>query len=242
MQSSRANASLLYGVVLVLLLALGLLYFLRSSAFNVTEIQIQGAHAVQPQEVLRLAEVARGQNLLLLDQEALKRKVSLHPLVRTVQLQRKLPHTLIVRITERVPSALVLVSKGVIEVDSQGVFLRRLEGWPAKDYPVISGVQVPDTAGPGQTLALAPLQAALQLLGQAPAGLLPQIGELHVSEVGQMTLFLTSGVEVRLGHNTQWEEKLAALLALLNDPGYKSVENTVAYIDFTAAKPVIGRS
>ena len=228
--------------MLILLLVLGSVYFLRSSAFSITEIQIQGTHLAQPQEVLRLAEFARGQNLLLIDQEAIKRKISLHPLIQTVQLQRKMPHTLTVKVTERTPSALVLVPKGVVEVDNQGVFLRRLEGWPTQDYPLITGVQVPDTAGPGQTIAVATLQAALQLLGQAPAGLLPQIGELNVNQVGQMTMFLTSGVEVRLGHNTQWKEKLAALLALLNDPGYQSVEKTVRYIDFTAAKPVIGRN
>jgi len=85
------------------------------------------------------------------------------------------------------------------------------------------------------------LTAALGLLGQAPPELLSQIGELHVDNSQQMTLYLRSGVEVRLGQASDWKPKLSALFQLVSDDGYKSFQQGVRYIDFTAAKPVIGR-
>jgi cell division protein FtsQ len=133
------------------------------------------------------------------------------------------------------------VPKGVLEVDAQGTFLRRLESWPKTDHPVITGISLAETIGPGQNLSNPSLTAALSLLGQAPKDLLGQIGELHVNSIQQITLYLTSGVEVRLGQAKDWKDKLNALLQLINDKEYKSFQQGVRYIDFTAAKPVIGR-
>lgn len=240
MEPKKTSTAFLYGAILVILLALGLSLFLRSSYFAIQQVKIEGLHQIPQTEIDRLSSSAKGQNLLLLDQEGLRKKITLHPLVQSVEFKRQFPATLIVQVTERTPAALVIVPHGVIEVDEKGMFLQRSEGWPEKSYPVINGIAVPDTAGPGQELKLPGLVAALQLLQEAPKDLLPVIGELYVNPIQQMTIYLTSGVEVRLGQAQDWKDKLVGLNQLLNDAGYKSFEKGVRYIDFTAAKPVIG--
>ena len=241
MQPKKMNTSFLYVAVLTILLSLGLALFLRSSAFVVQYVTVQGLKLIPTSEILKLANGVQGQNLLFFDQEGLSYKILLHPLVQGVQFQRKLPHTLLIQVTERTPVALVVVPKGIVEVDGQGTFLRRLESWPKTDQPVITGINLTDSIGPGQNLKNPSLTATLSLLGQAPAGLLAQIGELHVDPLQQITLFLTSGVEVRLGQATDWKDKLNARFQLVSDKGYTSFQQGVRYIDFTAAKPVIGR-
>ena len=241
MQPKKMNTSFLNVAVLTILLALGLTLFFRSSAFAIQHVTVQGLKIIPESEILKLANGVQGQNLLLFDQETLRTKVSLHPLVKSVQFRRKLPQTLVIQVTERSPVALVAVPKGVLEVDEQGTFLRRLESWPKTDHPVITGINLADTVGPGQNLSNPSLTAALLLLGQAPPELIVHIGELHVNAVQQITLFLDSGVEVRLGQANSWKDKLNALFQLINDKEYKSFQQGVRYIDFTAAKPVIGR-
>ena len=241
MQPKKMNTSFLYIAVLTILLSLGLTLFLRSSAFGVQLLTVQGLKLIPESEILKLANGVQGQNLLLYDQEGLRYKILLHPLVQSVQFRRKLPHTLIIQVVERTPVALVVVPKGVVEVDKEGTFLRRLESWPKTDQPVITGINLTDTVGPGQNLKSPSLAAALALLGQAPTELLAQIGELHVDPTQQITLFLTSGVEVRLGESDNWKDKLNSLFQLVSDEEYKSFQQGVRYIDFTAAKPVIGR-
>lgn len=241
MQPKKMNTSFLYVAVLTILLSLGLALFLRSSVFAVQQVMVKGLKLIPESEILKLANGVQGQNVFLFDHEALSHKISLHPLVQSVQFQRKLPQTLIIQVTERTPVALIVVSNGVLEVDAQGVFLRRLESWPKADHPVITGINLADTVGPGQNLGNPSLTAALRLMGQASPELLAQIGELHVNPVQQMTLYLNSGVEVRLGQANDWKDKLNALLQLISDKGYKSFQQGVRYIDFTAAKPVIGR-
>lgn len=241
MEPKKMNASFLYVAVLTILLSLGLALFLRSGAFAIQHITVEGLSLISENEILKLSDGIQGQNLLLFDRKALQYKISLHPLVQGVEFQRKLPNSLVIQVAERTPSALVVVPKGILEVDSEGTFLRRLESWPEKDYPVISGVELADTAGPGQNLSNSLLTAALHLINQAPPDLLAQIGEVHVNAVEQITLFLTSGVEVRLGQADDWKDKANALYQLISDKGYTSIQQGVRYIDFTAAKPVIGR-
>jgi len=241
MQPQKMNTSFLYVAVLTILFSLGLALFFRSSAFTVQHVLVQGLKLSQESEILKLANGVQGQNLFLFDQEELNHKIKLHPLVQSVQFQRKLPQTLVIIVTERTPVAMVVVPRGVLEVDAQGDFLRRLESWPTNDLPVLSGITLKDTVGPGQNFANSSLTAALNLLEQAPSGLLSQIGELHIDAIQQMTIYLISGVEVRLGQANDWKTKLNALFQLICDNEYKSFEQGVRYIDFTATKPVIGR-
>lgn len=241
MEPKKTTTSFLYASILMMLLALSLTLFLRSSYFAIQQVKIEGLQQIPENEIQRLTTEEIGQNLILLEQDRLEQKVSLHPLVESVEFQRQLPKTLIVRVKERTPVALVVVSRGVVEVDEKGIFLRRREGWPNQSYPMINGVSIPDTSGPGQELNIPGLQAALLLIGQAPQELLPSIGEIYVNPIQQMTLYLTSGVEVRLGKTNDWTIKLKALYDLLKDEGYNTFQNGVRYIDFTAAKPVIGR-
>lgn len=241
MEPKKMSAAFFYVAVLVILMAAGLTLFLRSSYFTIQNVRIEGLQQIPPLEIDRLTSSAKGQNLVLLDQDSLRKKVTLHPLVQSVQFKRQFPKTLVVHVTERMPVALVVVPKGVVKVDDEGIFLQRSEGWPEKSYPVINGVALPDTAGPGQKLRLPGLDVALLLLREAPKELLPVIGELYVNPIQQITIYLTSGVEVRLGQAQDWKDKLVGLNQLLNDTGYKSFEKGAKYIDFTAAKPVIGR-
>lgn len=241
MQPKKANASFLYLMVLIILVSLGVVFFLRSGFFSVQKLDFKGLSNIPIGEIQKLAGPVQGENIFLFDQNVLSRRLNLHPLVQNVSFQRKLPRTLIIQVTERIPFALVLVPKGILQVDSQGVFLRRLESWPNKDNPVINGISIPESAGPGQNISTPPLTSALLLLGQAPKALLPLIGEVYVNSIQQITLFLTSGVEVRLGQAEDWKTKLASLFQLLSDKDYQSFQQGVRYIDFTAAKPVIGR-
>ena len=234
-------ASLFFIAVPVVLFSLILVFFIRSGAFAIQNVTVQGVKLSAESEILKLSEDIQGQNLFLFDQELLKHKITLHPFIKNVQFQRKPPHTLDIAVTEREPAALVAVPHAVLEVDVEGTFLRRLESWPKTDHPVISGIEQEDMVGPGQTFTNPFLTDALALLREAPPELAGQIGELHVDTSRQMTLYLTNGIEVRLGQNDDWKSKLNALNELINSADYQTFEQGVRYIDFTATKPVVGR-
>jgi len=239
--ANKTNTSLVYFTLLVILLAIAVVLFLRSDAFSIETVSIIGTERIDVGEIEQLASGIKGQNLLLFDRDELRQKIKLHPFVKDVDFKRSYPHTLVIDVEERNPIALVVAGNGVVEVDEAGTFLRRFETWPASDLPVISGVVIPDTAGPGQPIDDPLLRKCLMLIQEAPPALLPIIGEIHINAIEQVSLMLTGGVEVRLGDAETWADKLKALVQLLADEGYKQIEHEVRYIDFTAAKPVIGR-
>jgi len=187
-----------------------------------------------------LLGAVQGENLFLVDTSALGHKVTLHPLVERAAFERRLPHTLVLKIVERRPVALILDRDQVIEVDKTGTILRYQEAWPDLDCPIITGIAIPDTSGPGQVLQDPGLHRALTCLAAAPAELLPQIDEVHVAELGFTTLYLKSSIEVRLGFNENYAGNLKLLNELIKSDEYVKVASSVRYIDLTSGKPVLG--
>jgi cell division protein FtsQ len=133
--------------------------------FRVRRVEIDGARYVSPDEIVSRLRIDTTASLFD-DVGPLERRVRLHPSVRDVRIERKLPGTLLVRITENPPVAFVQAASGLLAVDATG---RSLPVDPATadvDLPVLA---VRDTL-------------ALRVLGevreQAPA-LFARIGEVR---------------------------------------------------------------
>jgi cell division protein FtsQ len=54
-------------------------------------------------------------------------------------------------------------------------------------------------------------------------------------------IYLTSGIEVKMGIGNDYALKLKLLKELLASTDFKVLEKAVKYIDLTAGKPVLGR-
>lgn len=241
MPQMKPNNTFLYFAALICLLAVALSMFSKSDFFSVDNVRFEGLNHVAEDEIMRLLGTVKGENLFLIDTKALAQKVKLHPLVDHAEVKKELPGTIVFTIQERLPIALIHTKDGMIEVDSQGILLRFYDTWPKKDCPVITGIEVPDTLGPGQKISSIQLEKGLLLLGQAPEGMTSIIGEVHLAVDDQIFLYLTSGKEIRLGYSEEYTSKLNLLNELLNSSEYKSVEKAIKYIDLTAGKPVLGR-
>lgn len=241
MSQIKSNTSFLYIAALICLLAVGLFMFTKSDFFMVQEVRIQGLDNVAQEEIVKLLGTVKGQNLFLTDTKSLAQRIKLHPLVEVAIVKKQLPVTIVVDIQERVPVALILNEDGVVEVDKQGTILRFHETWPKTSSPVVTGVVVPDTIGPGQKVVNDQLEKVLLLLGQAPLSMIPLIGEVSINKEEQVFLFLNTGMEVRLGHSEEYAGKLNLLNELIYNEEYKSIEKSIKYIDLTAGKPVLGR-
>jgi len=240
LSQTKSNMSFIYIVALICLISVALFMFSKSDFFLVKDIRFEGLSNVAENEVLKLSGTVKGENIFLVDTGALAARVKLHPLIEQAEVQKKYPGTLIVKVSERLPAALVNNNDAMVEVDSEGIILRFYDTWPQKDRPVITGVEVPETLGPGQKIPGTQLEHALLLIGQAPADLKVKIGEIHTEE-GQINIFLITGIEVRLGYGDDYSGKLSLLMELLESTDFKILEKAIKYIDLTAGKPVLGR-
>jgi cell division protein FtsQ len=109
----------------------------RLDFFRVRRVEIDGARYVSPDEIVSRLRMDTTQSLFD-DVGPLEKRVRQHPSVRDVRIERKLPGTLLVRITENPPVAFVQAASGLVPVDAAG---RSLPVDPATadvDLPVLA--------------------------------------------------------------------------------------------------------
>jgi cell division septal protein FtsQ len=151
-------------------------FFRRMAFFRVKHIEVVGARYVQPREILERLRVDTLASVW--DPSGpLERRVAGHPLVREVRVGRKLPGTLVVRLVEHIPVALVPTANGFRAYDERGVQL------PIE--PTAADVDAPILARPDA--------AMLRLLGaartQAPE-LYRRLSEVRREGAGGVELLL----------------------------------------------------
>ena len=145
----RQLVVLLRNAVLLLagIIALGVLYRRTQSdgRFAVRHFEISGTQHTTPADVQVVRQRYLGTNLFHLDIAGLRRDVSTLPWVSRVEIEKKLPDTLRVRIVERVPIALVQTDDSIRYVDDRGVAFAMLSPSAGdSDLPLISSSQPAD--------------------------------------------------------------------------------------------------
>lgn len=151
-------------------------FIYENSAFAIHHLDVQTDGYVSTEQLRHWAGVKLQQNLLALDLARVKRDLELVPVVQAVTIERALPNTLRIRVTEREPIARVVFPRGaeneaeVFLIDADGYVMlplrphQRTSGVPTNgDLPLIVGVAANDLR-PGKQVELPRLLAALQLI------------------------------------------------------------------------------
>jgi len=92
------------------------------SFFRVRHVEVNGYRYLQPPDVLKRLRIDSTTSVWT-DLSELEHRVKTHPLVKSVTVDRNLPGTLVVHLTENVPLAYVAAAGGLRAVDSDGRFL-----------------------------------------------------------------------------------------------------------------------
>ncbi|HEU4641369.1 MAG TPA: FtsQ-type POTRA domain-containing protein [Gemmatimonadaceae bacterium] len=106
------------------------------SYFQLHRIEIYGRHYIQPADVLARLRVDTNTSIWT-DLGVLERRVASHPQVRSVEIERKLPGTLVVRLVENAPVAFVPDARGLRVVDAAGRALPIDPSRTSVDLPVV---------------------------------------------------------------------------------------------------------
>ena len=121
----------------------------NSSRFDISEIEVSGAHVVSPAAVAQLTGL-RGQNIVQADLEAARLPILALPMVREVELSRSWPNAVKVVIVERRPWGRWRANNIVWAIDREGVILEGVA--PPASGPIIT-----------QTSALPPVRAGQRI-------------------------------------------------------------------------------
>ncbi|MBR1777999.1 MAG: cell division protein FtsQ/DivIB [Alphaproteobacteria bacterium] len=123
------------------------LFFLHNTALTadlrLNEVYVRGRFKTSQKELLDTLHVERGMPITAVDLQRSREALQRLPWVKTVHIERRLPHILYVQIKERIPVA-VWQNKGVYRpVDSDGqpieTFVKKLNG-----LPLVLGTDAPE--------------------------------------------------------------------------------------------------
>ncbi len=153
----------------------------ENSEFAIRHIDVQTDGVIATDQLRRWSGVRLGENLMALDLGSVKRNLELVSTIDSVSVERVLPRTLQIRVTERQPVAQVDVPRAgpaggievtVFQLDADGYVMQPLDprlcvmplAQVRDQLPVITGLNVYQLQ-PGQRVDTPQALAALQLIG-----------------------------------------------------------------------------
>lgn len=141
---------LLVFVALSALCLVGYRGLLSSPLLQVTRIQVNGCQQLDPQAVIQQAEIPSGVNILSLDLDGVRNRLTQHPWIAAAAISREIPDRIRIEIEERKPVALVKGHQFYL-ADQQGDCFARAAPSEHAGLPIITGLD-PGTLGSGCNL------------------------------------------------------------------------------------------
>jgi cell division protein FtsQ len=196
-----------FGVLTLAGLCLGLVVLyhqlLTCSTFcikDINNIEIVGAKSLSRATLLRQARLGPGVNLLAIRPGRVEQALMAHPWIARAEVSRKWPHSLMVRIQERDPVALVQIKKKLFYMDHQGILFKPLSPGDPHNFPVITGLnpeQFRHSAGDLPEVVAQIFQLMAVLKKNPPPLNLENISEIHADLERGFTLY-ANGLKVPL--------------------------------------------
>ena len=191
-RAAFATLKSLCAVLLILAGREGARHLLASRAFELKNVEIEGCTHARPDEIRALVRRASMRNMLDIELAEVRRLAESHPWVRHADIRRRLPDTISLAVTERIPAGVALLAGRPMLVDEEGAVLAECGtvGLPC-DSPVMTGLDplAPDARAERIARGVAALRAVERL---APA-LGSRVSELDLSDAGQPALRLSDG-------------------------------------------------
>jgi cell division protein FtsQ len=190
-----------------------------SDEFRLATIDVRGNVVLTDEEVTSLSGLANGMNLLAVSVPAVERALASSPRVDRAQALRLLPDRVLIRLSEKLPVALVETPEGPVEVAADLTVLPSVARTPGVDVPVVTGARVDLEAG--AKVEDEGLVGALELLARARAisgALWMDISEVRIAPGSGLIIYtVADGAEVRVGSGALDSNGLRRLALVLDD-------------------------
>ncbi|HHW06603.1 MAG TPA: FtsQ-type POTRA domain-containing protein [Clostridia bacterium] len=221
----------------IIVVSLSLFYFIQSPFWAVEAVTVRGNSFIPAGELRELAGIPLGINIFKVDFYQAEQHLLLHPLVKEVQLMRKLPREIQIVVSERTPKAVIPFNDGFYQIDGEQHVLRSVPTVSDSSLPLITGLEVGDLS-PGQRLSSELLGEALALVDKLPPALRELVAEIDLSQQDTIFLHTVDGVKVNFGDSNRIDEKAALMEEILQTTLINRAD--LEYVDLSfAGAPVI---
>lgn len=197
-----------------------------SPLLAVDRIKVVGGDHTSADDVARATGLDENDNLLLVSTGEVEEKAETLPWVEEAEVDRMLPGTVRVRITERVPAMVVSLGAARWTIDDRGHVLDT--GVASEELPILGGAETGDIEV-GRKLETPEIQHALRAFRSLSKGLRDRVTAVVAPSFERISFSLQDGTLIRFGaaeRLTAKNQVLGALLDRLKEQG-----RSAAYID-----------
>jgi cell division protein FtsQ len=204
-----------------------------SPRFAVREINVAGNHQLSAAEVVAFAGLEHGTNIFAADLGGARTRLIAVPWIREARVERRLPNTLRVVVSEREVVALAPLGQALYLISERGEPFKQLEAGDPHDLPLITGLSE-------QGLALdreRELERVVEAVGvlrqyeNLPLSRSQVVQELELGPSGGLSLVVgQAGMTWRLGKGP-WHGKLARATRALKSLTNRGEEPRILFLD-----------
>lgn len=184
-----------FSTLTVILIVISLLfvcvyeYVLTSPYVRLEQVLVTGVDEDLKNELLGVANLEPNVSLLAVNLQELKDRLEKHPWVRSVELEKSFPHTLVIKAEKEEPWAMVLTDR-LSYVNGRGEVFKEVEEGEALDYPLITGI-VGSGEGKERQIYQA-LHVLRTLQSERSPWSLKELSEVHTRRDGTVSLYFSS--------------------------------------------------
>ena len=220
---------ILLSVVVIISLSFLFLYHTlqRSRHLKLEQVVVQGVDGKIRNELIKMCHLNSDLSMLALKLKELKKKMEKHPWVKTVELERRFPNTLIIR-AEKERALALAVLDGLYYVNRWGEIFKKVHASDDLDFPIITGLcRGPDFRS-SLMRAFRVIKALEREKGMWSMG---ELSEIHVKRGKGMSLYFSRlGAEIKM-ISENVESKMAVLKKVARHLSQKGRMHQVKGID-----------
>jgi cell division protein FtsQ len=205
------------------------IFCLKHPYFNISAIEVYNNSLVATEEIVKLSDINIESNIFSLNKKEVKEKIVSNSYISEVTINRKLPATVILTVTERRPRYYIARGKEYILTDESGYALEIVQSVKGLDLVQLSGVDA-EAAGIGSKVSTDGKK--LNQIKVFSALMERNISEIDITSIG---LEISSdikvyfkGIMVKVGSIDDMESKLNRAINIITQ---QNIENSKGYID-----------
>ncbi|MFC1883331.1 cell division protein FtsQ/DivIB [Thermodesulfobacteriota bacterium] len=193
--------SLIIGVMFVLSVSFVFIYnyLLNSPHLRLGKIVVEGVGGAIKNDILALAGLEKGISIMAINLDEVKMSLEEHPWIRSIELTRHFPHTIVIKAEKHVPIAVIALSR-MYYLNRHGEVFKRVSDSEFVDLPVITGISE-ERFSAEEELSLAYQIIKFLEKQQRPLSL-SELSEIHIrSKEGVSLYFNKMSAEIK----TEWD-------------------------------------
>ena len=196
--------------------------------FNVKEIVVSGNYHLDRDDILAAMKIHKGESLMDVPFEELGDNLKKNPWITDVALRKEYPNTLIVKIDEAIPKALLRMRKQLFLVDERGRILESIKEETTPFLPVIKDISPQNSKAMGEAMKL------VEALSRKSS-----FSEWESVEIGLESYGLTAYIDgelIKVGYG-RYSEKFDRWIEL--EPELRKRRVPIKYVDLRFKDSVI---